>query len=427
MSAVALAGLVALGGLTGDWEGSLAARINAAGGASPLDASSAQVAMTTLEVMPRAAVRWMEGSSMVELAYTPRLFLRYIAEPVTRGSFTSEPGLEDPTWYQQGELSAVWQVRPTVQIQAGVGGGVGQVSFADALGSGQSGDGITTNITAASLSGRLGLSAVTVPRGDTFTIGAQAGTDFTLTEGAGATARDRTRLSGTTAYLWQPTPVNGFEVAATAEISFYPVDSAQPPGMTSPTADQAAFSGFTVGWVPRLTRRTTCALRAGVVLLFNSSLGAVPSASGGCSIITYQSPGLRVTTAFDAGFVGGTSALDAVAEPRFSANFNLRAVVMPDKSLGLGVAANIPFAREGETTVPSTSSVLLSLPFSWQLDPGIDFELSARLGLRGVIDPGGAIPAGTSPFTNFGDTFDAQIVAGLSVQFDTVGDSRYQR
>ncbi len=411
--------LAALSAVAGNLEGELGGRFLVTGGAQPIDAAATQVAQLTLEGTPRAALRYTDGSSMVMLAFSPRFVQRFYFEGLTAAD--EPPPLTGPTQYYQGDFTARWRPDQDLVFDFSVAGGAGDQSFADAFASGASAaNAPLENTQVAALSGRIGMSAVVVPRGDTFSLGGEVASNFTLTDSPLVISRDPTRFTASSAYLFQPTRVDGFELAAIGEISLYPADGRGRP------AQQAAFTSATVGWVRALSRRTECGLRGGVVVLFNDELGLSPSVSLECAMQTYQGPGLQVTTALSAGFVGGTSMLDAVAEPRGVAGFDLRFSIVPDKSLALNVSYSQPIPTEA-TAVPTPTTLMFSAPFAWQFTPGVDFETGVRFGMRGVIDPAGVVPAGGSPFANFGDAYEFQVFAGVAFALQTDGEDRYQR
>lgn len=414
--------IAALAAIAGNVEGELGGRLAVTGGAQPIEAAATQVAQMTLETTPRVAIRYTDGSSHVMLAFTPRFVQRFYFEGANPGD--EPPPLTGPTQYYQGDLQVRWRPDQDLTLDASVAGGIGDLSFADAfLTAGGAATAPIENTQVAALSGRLGLSAITVPRGDTFSLGAEVASNFTLVDADSVVpTRDPTRFTLSSAYLFQPTPVDGFELAASGEVSLYPAE--ETPGGRE--AQTAAFAGATVGWVRQLSRRADCGIRVGMVVLFNDNLGLTPSASIDCSLITYQGPGLRVTTTLAGGIVGGTSMLDAVAEPRATGALDVRFTIIPDKAFALNVSYSSPLPTE-DTVVPTPTSLLISAPFAWQFTPGVDLELGVRFGLRGVVDPGGNIPPGGSPFTNFGDAYEAQVFMGLAFAFQTDGENRRQR
>jgi hypothetical protein len=74
------------------------------------------------------------------------------------------------------------------------------------------------------------------------------------------------------------------------------------------------------------------------------------------------------------------------------------------------------------------ASLIINAPFSWQLDPGVDLQIGGRVGLRGVINPDDDIAMlFGSQAAEFGDTLDAQLFMGLSIELSTAGESRYVR
>lgn len=423
----ALVALVAVATLAGDLEVDLGLRMLVSGGLVPLDAQSDPITQVALEVSPRGGLLWDDGATSVTLLYSPRITQRFVLALDAAGEALP---IDAPISFHPVDLGVEWRSGRRYSLRLGASAAYGVVSFADAITAGAN-NGAVSNQEVANFGGRAALAVMTVPRGDMLRLSLDVANNTTLGDrAAGASIQDRTRFSGGVSYVFAPTPRDGLEIAVNGETSLYPDTDASTPN------DQASVLGANVGWERQLTRRASCGVRLGAVMLFNAGVGSVvPSASTNCSILTYQSPGYTLTTRLNAGLLGGTSSLGAVAEPRGTGALDLRLLIEPDKSLGLAVAFEAPIPTDdtvggaAQTTVGLASPAILafSVPFTWQLAPGMDLELGGRFALRGILDVAGVVNANATPVRAFGDTFDLQLFAGMAFDFASSGESRYQR
>lgn len=405
--------------LAGEWDWNAGVDATTRGGVTPIAAGIDPISQVRVEAEPRLGVTYTSGRSELALTYRPRIVQRFLLAPITdlRG-VTRTATLTGPLVMNQLDLGGHLQATRRVRLDSGVSVGFGTLAYNDAALFGSrdpANPGPSTDATVLEVQARASIAYVTDADRDTLRFGVIGSVNRIIDDlPATVGAADRTRINGFASYTFNPSRVDAIELAATTEVALYEQDPSAPPLLTN----QTSVVGVTGGWIRTFSRRVRCAARGGAVALFSAGDPSfAPSGGADCTIDTYRSAGLRVTGAFAASVIGSTSAVTAAAEPRILSSLDFRFMFPPDKGLRIAASFTAPIRVDPASAPPpevSDAVFELTVPFSWQVQPGLDVIVGAGFGVRGRLDG------------NF-DQIDAQGFAQLAWSYDSAGNSRYQR